>query len=228
LGIALALGTYSKGVPAAYLIPPTAFDSDYDIKRFVDIAPSLGVDTLDACGGCIVDDFDDGGFLDFVTSTWNPTGPLTYYRNLGNSRFEDRSSASRLDDQLGGMIVDDEFHNVVFHNPGHGNRFLRVELVGTKSNRGAVGARLAVTVETPEGVRSIHRAVGIVSSFGGSPLRQEIGLGDTTAIKSPEVWWPPSDTRQVFTDLSLDSYLRVTEGDIDFEVLPRRSFVSDH
>ncbi len=65
----------------------------------------------------------------------------------------------------GGAIVEDF---ALFVNPGHGNRFLHVRLVGTTSTRTAVGARIRVELETANGVREIHRAVGSVSSFGVS------------------------------------------------------------
>ena len=51
-----------------------------------------------------------------------------------------------------------------------------------------------------------------MSSFGGSPARQEIGLGDATAIKSLEVTWPASGLRQVFDAVQLDAMVEVTEG----------------
>src|SRR5262245_25484862 len=51
------LGEYPDKVPKAYLIPPAAFESKENIGRFVDIAPSLGLDTMGAGGGPIVDHF---------------------------------------------------------------------------------------------------------------------------------------------------------------------------
>ena len=108
----MALGTHPAGVPAAYRIPSSAFASNYDIKRFPDIAPRLGIDTFNHCGGCIADDFDNDGLLDIVTSTIEPSGPLTYYRNAGDGTFQDRSRVSHLDDQLGGLnIVGGDYDN---------------------------------------------------------------------------------------------------------------------
>ena len=90
-------------VPPDFLIPPSAFASDHDIKRFPDIAQRLGIDTFNQCGGAILEDFDNDGLLDIVTSTFDPEGSLTYYHNSGDGTFEDRSGVSRLDDQLGGL-----------------------------------------------------------------------------------------------------------------------------
>ena len=96
-------------------------------------------------------------------------------------------------------------------NPGHGNHHVTVHLEGKRSNRQGIGVRLKLIVETPDRTREIHRAVGSVSSFGGSPRRQEIGLGDATAIRRLEVYWPTSGLRQSFDDVPIDSQIRITE-----------------
>ena len=115
----------------------------------------------------------------------------------------------------------DGFRNALFENPGNANRFLTLELEGTRSTRSAYGARITVRVRTEDGPRSMHRAVGSVSSFGGSPRRQEIGLGGATAIESLTVVWPVSGLEQTFSDVPLDAFLRIVEGSPGFEVLER-------
>ncbi len=101
--IAMALGDYPDAVPEPYRIPPEALKPDLQLGRFVDVAPRLGLDTFNQCGGVIAEDFDGDDQIDIVTSTFDPGGPLTYYRNRGDGRFDDLSAASRLDDQLGGL-----------------------------------------------------------------------------------------------------------------------------
>ena len=130
--------------------------------------------------------------------------------------------------QLGGFYPGDGFNNALFANPGHQSRHLTVELRGTKGNRRAVGARLRLVVETPAGERELHRTVGSVSSFGGSPHRQEIGLGDATSIRSLEIVWPTSRERQTVLAPPLDSTIRVVEGAAGFEriELPRFDLIS--
>jgi hypothetical protein len=78
---------------------------------------------------------------------------------------------------------------------------------------------VTLELETPAGVRAIHRAAGSVSSFGGSPNRLEIGLGDATRITRLEIRWPRTSAPQVFTDVPLDTALRVREGEPEFERL---------
>jgi hypothetical protein len=62
-------------------------------------------------------------------------------------------------------------------------------------------------------LHEIHRAVGSVSSFGGSPFAQEIGLGDCHFVRVVEVTWPVSRTRQIVEDVALDTRIEVFEGD---------------
>ena len=85
------------------------------------------------------------------------------------------------------------------------------------------GARIAVEVIDDDGKRrQIHRAVGAVSSFGGSPMRQEIGLGKAARILSVSVQWPTSGSSQTFTEVPLDSVIVITEGESAYRVLRRR------
>jgi len=66
-------------------------------------------------------------------------------------------------------------------------------------------------------------AVGLSSggSFGASPLAQHIGLGRARRIKSVEVYWPASRTRQVFTGVPLDRVIEIAELDQTPVVRPR-------
>ena len=190
-------------------------------------------------------DLDSDGWLDLYLATGDPDYqtlmPNVMLRNDDGRRFQNVSTAGGLGHlqkghgvcfadidndgdqdiyhQLGGFYEGDGFNNALFVNPGHGNRFLYVRLVGTSSTRTAVGARIMVEIDTPRGVREIHRAVGSVSSFGGSPLRQEIGLGDATGIERLEVWWPKSGLRQSFHDIPMDAMIRIIEGDGRFEMV---------
>ncbi len=91
-----------------------------------------------------------------------------------------------------------------------------MKLVGTKSPRSAVGARIRVIVDTRAGARTIHRAVGSVSSFGGSPCADEVGLGQATGVDRIEVDWPRSNETQVVSNVSLDTMIEIIEGQPGF------------
>ena len=71
----------------------------------------------------------------------------------------------------------------------------------------------------------MYRHVNSGGSFGGNPLRQEIGLGNATKIELLEIHWPTSGTTQQFRDLELDQMLEITEGSDDFRRLPTSRMV---
>jgi len=114
---------------------------------------------------------------------------------------------------MGGFYSGDNYRNVLYENPGFGGRWITLKLEGVKSNRAALGARIKVTVKTSAGPRAIHKTVSTGGSFGGSPLRQEIGLGDALAIESVEITWPATGRVQVLKDLALDHFYKIREDD---------------
>ena len=122
----------------------------------------------------------------------------------------------------GGATPGDAHAFRLFDNPGSGYDWLNVKLIGVKSNRAALGARIKVTVENEgKNSRSIYRTVGSGGSFGASPLEQHIGLGKSARILDLEIWWPASDTRQKFTDVPRNRFLEIKEFDKQFSKLER-------
>ena len=99
----MTLGTYPEEVPEAYLVPPEALESEYEIGRFTNIAPDAGIYSLDSAGGGIMEDFDNDGLLDLMWSTMDPCKPMKYFHNDGNGLFSDYTSRAGLEGQLGGL-----------------------------------------------------------------------------------------------------------------------------
>jgi hypothetical protein len=91
-----------------------------------------------------------------------------------------------------------------------GNRAngLLVRLVGEKSNRDAIGARLRLTV----GSRTLVRDVTSGASYQGqNDLRAHFGLGDRTRAEKLEIRWPGGGVEQL-TDIAANQILTVREG----------------
>jgi hypothetical protein len=122
--------------------------------------------------------------------------------------------------QMGGMYPGDAFGNALFENPGFGNHWIKVKLVGVRSNRSAIGARIRIDVVEAGERRSIYRHVNSGGSFGANPLRQEIGLGRADEIERVEVYWPTSDETQTFHDVQADRLIEITEGGQTYRELP--------
>ncbi len=99
----MTLGKWPEDVPEKFRLAPSQFKSDLDYPQFTNVLPGMGLDTLNLCGGAIVDDFDGDGNLDIVTCTWDTQGPMKYFHNRADGGFEDRSKASNLADFTGGL-----------------------------------------------------------------------------------------------------------------------------
>lgn len=205
---------------------------------FTDATVSAKMNRVCHTMGSNFGDLDNDGWLDFYLATGDPMFstllPNRMFRNDGGKRFQEVTTATGtghlqkghgvafadLDEDgdqdvyvvMGGAFTGDIAHNALFQNPGNTNHWLKIKLTGTKANRAAIGARLRVTVETPAGPRQLFRTVNSGGSFGGNPLRQEIGLANATAITEVEVRWPGSDNRQIVKGLKLDQSYEIREG----------------
>ena len=108
----MTLGTYPEQVPNAYLIPLDLLEPGYEIGRFREVSAVVGLYSVDLAGGSIIEDFDNDGLLDVMTSTWDPCGSITYHHNDGDGRFSDYTARAGLAGQLGGLnIVQTDYDN---------------------------------------------------------------------------------------------------------------------
>ncbi len=89
-----------------------------------------------------------------------------------------------------------------------GNHWLKVKLIGTKSNRTGLGARVLVTV----GERKQAQAVlSQTSYFSHDDLRLHFGLGDKLKADRVDVYWPSGQT-STLKDVKADQVLKIKEG----------------
>lgn len=106
------LGEYPDGVPQQYLVPPSAFTSEEKVARFVDVAPQAKLDLFGMAGGLIVDDFDNDGYFDVLTSSSDNCQPLRLMHNNRDGTFSDRTQQAGLGDELGGLnIMQADYNN---------------------------------------------------------------------------------------------------------------------
>jgi hypothetical protein len=160
-------------------------------------------------------------------STRQYAEPASVFRNLANGKFIDVSAEAGPDFQkpaaqrgvaFGDLDNDGRIDAVVsilngsakyFHNiSAGGNHWILLKLVGTKSNRMGLGARVRIT--TGDGARQYNHATTSTGYACSSDARVHFGLGSAKLISGIDISWP-SGIHQVLRDVPADRILTITE-----------------
>ena len=107
----------------------------------------------------------------------------------------------------GGQYPGDLLTTSVYYPNRLAGNYVNIRLVGVKSNRSAIGARVSVLSNG----RWQHGLVSGGTNFGCLPLEQHFGLGTNTSIEAVEVLWP-SGLKQRFEGLPINNSWEFTEG----------------
>ncbi len=152
------------------------------------------------------------------------------FRNRGNLIFEDLSAeagasftvpAAHRGVAFGDLNNDGKIDAVVavmnglpeimMNRSRNANHWILLALVGTKSNRDGLGARVKITTASGSQYNQVTTAVGYNSS---SDKRVHFGLGPAANIDRIEIAWP-SGIKQVLTNVKADQILTVKEAATD-------------
>ncbi len=146
----------------------------------------------------------EDGFFDLAASGVAGSA-LQIARNARGAAYADYDRDGDLD-----MIVTTNHGRAVLlrNDGGNRNHWLCVHLIGTRSNRQGIGARLLLEA----GGKRYLRQYGVQGSYLSSSIPEAwFGLGQIKQIDSLTIAWP-SGSRQVFRDLPIDRTLAITEG----------------
>jgi hypothetical protein len=113
--------------------------------------------------------------------------------------------------------------STLLENPGHANNWIGLKLTGVNSNRSAIGARIKVQTATD----TFYRTVNTGSSFGDTPLEQNIGLGAAKTITSLDIQWP-SGLTQHFTNIPANALYQLKENNPALTPLQAPAFPYAH
>ncbi|MCZ7641058.1 MAG: CRTAC1 family protein [Verrucomicrobia bacterium] len=195
--------------------------------------------TLETDGGSWAD-FDNDGDLDlFITRGQGTTTTNLLYANNGDGAFTQVTLGSMANDQgrWAGSAWADYDNNgfqdlfvtghpgtreVLYRNHGNGNHWISFKLVGTRSNRSAIGAKVRVQAtifsQTTWQMREIS---------GGNrhqnDLRPHFGLGDATTATTVRIEWP-SGAVEEFPNLARDQFHTIVEPSLRGAMKPNGEF----
>lgn len=153
--------------------------------------------------------------------------PPLLFHNLGKGKFEDVSKQAGADFQrpivARGAAYGDFDHDgdldiligtnngpaYLFRNDGgNRNHWLHLKLVGTQSNRSALGAVAVVESASGKQSQTVHSGSSYCSQ---SDLALTFGLGQDDTIKSIGIYWPSGHKDQM-SNIKTNQFLTISEG----------------
>ena len=165
----------------------------------------------------------EGTMFDLGSNSLNGNERDCLFRNNGDGTFTDVgyvANADRVEDGRGVAILDYDqdgrpdiaLRNYkqpahLLHNVGTNGHWLALKLVGTRSNRDAVGARISVRSSAPLQTREVHAGSGYQS---GSSLVQLFALGTAPSADEVRIRWP-SGSETVLHDVKANQLVVVQE-----------------
>jgi enediyne biosynthesis protein E4 len=185
-------------------------DVDNDGRRDIFVAQSHVLDTIEKSTGylkyrqppLLLRNLGGGRFTN-VSETAGPAFnvPIT----ARGAAFGDLNNDGQVDIAIG--VLDGP--PLILHNNGTTNHWLGIRLVGSKSNRDGIGAR--VTVADSSGRRQMFEVSTAGSYLSASDPRIIAGLGSAN-VQTVEIRWP-SGIVQTLRPPAIDRYISVNEGD---------------
>lgn len=187
---------------------------------------SLGITFEETSAGIAFGDANNDGLQDFVKTTFYGCRFIDFYEQTQDNKFVNKTWDYGLDkivtgedamwfdfDQDGkldlAMSENGKFR--LFRNAHSSqNSWSQVELESKTANKFAIGARVKVYVGSKRYVQEVNCGRGQKMQ---NPYRLHFGLGSATEISKIEVRWPGSSEYETFTNIPINSIVRLVEGE---------------
>jgi enediyne biosynthesis protein E4 len=153
--------------------------------------------------------------------------PKLLYHNRGNGTFADVSQAAGPgimaataarglavgdlwnDGRLSAVIVNrNGLPNLLVNQTKYPNHWIDIRMVGTRSNRSGIGARVSVRTASRQQISEVRSGSSYISQ---SDMRVHFGLGAENKIQAIGVRWP-SGLVERFVNATVDTIMTVKEG----------------
>lgn len=224
---------------------PCLYHNNHD-GTFTNVTAQMNLNKVAFSMGSNFGDIDNDGWLDFYLATGNPDYkslvPNKMFKNLGGKKFADVTVSARVGNlqkghgvafadmdndgdqdiyvDMGGAFKGDAYASSFYLNPGqNNNNWINMKVEGTTSNRAGIGAKIVVRFYENGQERAVYRDLNAGGSFGNSPFRREIGIGQATMIDEISITWPVTGKTQTLKNVQPNQFIKVKEGKEGFETV---------
>ena len=183
--------------------------------------------------GVVAGDFDNDMDVDLYLICQNTLGnhPNILLSNRGNADFFSipdaggaaGSAEGRGDNAIVADYDEDGFLDIfltngfrrypfvgpqqLFRNQGNENHWLEIDLIGTRSNRDAIGSWV---IATTDGISQLREQGGGMHAFHQNHQRIHFGLGPYEQVDELLIHWPNGE-EQIIYDIPVDQILQIIE-----------------
>ena len=181
--------------------------------------------TRDDSHACCLADFDNDADLDIFYVNQGQRNCLFW--NLGDAKFLRETKGALVNQAARGRgtcaadVNNDGFvdifvsnsgqKNVLYYNNGNENNWLKVKLIGTLSNRSAIGATIRLQINKQgKSIWQMRHVASQTSSRGQNSFTQHFGCSRAQFVDSLRVEWP-SGIVQTLNHIQVNQLLTIVE-----------------
>ena len=202
---------------------------------FIDVTNLVGLTNNDSSSEAVWADFDNDGDLDLFVNNGGiiSNEPNRLYRNNGDKTFTDISKEAGVFvnyEGIGDSVIVGDYDNdgfldifltngretppfcygphILLRNNGNSNHWLKIKLIGTISNKDAIGAK--VTLRIGDKIQYREQNGGIHGHSQNSQILH-FGLGQSILIDSLTIKWPSGIVQKLF-NIPVNQTLTIMEN----------------
>ncbi|MEO6901941.1 MAG: FG-GAP-like repeat-containing protein [Bacteroidia bacterium] len=205
-------GTFTKVTNAGSIVTDKKSSKgstwgDYDNDGYLDLFVNnryVSPDTSVLRSNSLYRNNGNGTFSENIGSEWNT--PIYEPWTNTNCAWGDLDNDGDLD-----LIQGTEYQANLYINNGNCRNWLSMKLIGTISNRSAIGTKVYLYAAIDGKSQILSREISGQTGYNGqNSLRVHFGIGYTTIIDSVKIVWP-SGIKKVLTNVLPNQYLKITE-----------------